>query len=127
MRVLITGDREWTDALKIRRVLECLKHIHPDAIVVEGEARGADSIAKLLAEELGFKVEGHRAEWTKYRKAAGPIRNQFMIDESRRRAEVDGHHLEHAVAFHADLANSKGTLDMVRRLERAGINVLRIT
>jgi hypothetical protein len=129
MRVLITGDREWKDASKIRQVLMVLKTAHPDAIIVQGGARGADSIAKIIGTELfgERQVETYPADWTRHGKAAGPIRNQQMLVESHQRAELDGHRLEHAVAFHADLAHSKGTKDMVQRLERAGIPVLKIT
>lgn len=128
MRVLITGDREWKDASKVRRVLLALQAVTRDVIIVHGGARGADSIAGIIAEELfgPSRVECYPAEWTKYGKSAGPRRNQQMLTESIRKAEIDGHRLEHAVAFHSDLEHSKGTKDMVSRLDRAGIPVLKI-
>ena len=133
MRVLVTGDREWGNAefygapeaarqvQRLVRVLTVLHVVAPDTIVVVGGARGADTIAELNAVELFGKehVERHKADWTKHGKAAGPIRNQHMIDESARRAANDGHRLERAIACHPDLDNSKGTKDMVYRLSKA--------
>jgi hypothetical protein len=44
-RILITGSREWTDTARIRAVLAYHRHAFPDAILVHGDARGADRIA----------------------------------------------------------------------------------
>jgi hypothetical protein len=130
MRFLVTGDRNWTNEVVIRRWLAYLHGIHPDAILVEGDARGADQIAGRIWYALTGtwdQVEAHPADWNRYKKAAGPIRNQFMLDESKRRAEKDGHHLRFALAFHPNLAYSKGTLDMTKRLTRAGIPFRHVT
>ena len=58
------------------------------------------------------------ADWGRHGRAAGPIRNQEMLD-------VGGHDL--VVAVNRDWAKSKGTNDMVKRCERAGIPVVKIT
>ena len=119
MRVLFCGDRNWSDEGKIKRVLQRLrKQFCGTIIIVEGEARGADSIAGRLAREMGFDVEGYPAQWGAYGRAAGPRRNQQMIDESARKAETDGHKLRMAFAFHPNIDTSKGTKDMVRRLTK---------
>lgn len=54
------------------------------------------------------------ADWKKHKKAAGPIRNQLMLD-----SEIE--HIEECllVAF----PGGKGTADMVRRAMRFGIEV----
>ena len=128
MRVIITGDREWTEYAPIYKVLLYLHNIHSDAIIVHGACRGVDRIAGEIATKLfgADHVEAWPADWNKHRKAAGPIRNRFMYKESVRRGELDGHKLEYGVAFHHDLEHSKGTKDMVEVLERAGIPVLRV-
>lgn len=129
MRVLVTGDREWTNEASIRRPLTILYALFPDTILVEGDCRGADKIAGRIWLELTgnpAQLEAWPADWTKYHKAAGVIRNQFMLDESRRRAKKDGHHLQYALAFHPNLVHSKGTHDMVSRLTKADIPVLNI-
>lgn len=114
LRVLVCGDRNWTDAAKIMLVL---KRIVLEAgatrrvVVVEGEARGADRLGAAAARALGLEVDPFPAKWDQYGRAAGPIRNQEMLDSG----------LEYAVACHADISTSKGTADMVRRLEKAEI------
>jgi hypothetical protein len=140
MRVLITGDREWgnyrvyghaTAQRQVNRLKAILKNLYdvaPDTILVEGDARGADKIAGAYWKELAGEkqVEEHPANWPKYKKSAGPIRNRFMVAESQRRAELDGHHLTCAVAFHPNLDKSKGTKDMVDVLDYHCIPVLKI-
>ena len=117
MKILVTGDREWTSLEKIASVLEDALtefHIQPqDVILIHGAARGADSIAGLIGEELGMDVRSYPAKWDKYGRAAGPIRNKEMLD--------DNPDIDLALAFHPDLSKSKGTRDMIGRLIKAGI------
>jgi len=113
--VLICGDRNWTDSVAIRSYLAKLQDWGYDTLV-EGEARGADRIAASEARRIGFTVLPFPAKWGLYGKAAGPIRNQQMIDEG---------HPELVVYFHNDLPNSRGTKDMVRRAGILGIEVLK--
>jgi SLOG family YspA-like protein len=129
MRVLVCGDRNWTDE---DLILETLLHVEVREdkyirVVIHGGCRGADILgghaAKLMCgyaepeeavrantpEVLVFK-----ADWNKYGKAAGPIRNQQMLTEGKPNL---------VLAFHDDLECSKGTKDMVNRAKRAGIPV----
>jgi hypothetical protein len=48
-----------------------------------GGAKGADTIAGLIARELGKFVTEFPADWNRYGKGAGPIRNRQMLDEFR--------------------------------------------
>lgn len=112
MRVLICGDRNWTDVNRIGRVLLTAFNTETDTII-HGAARGADTIAGVLAEWLGYSVEAYPADWEQYKRAAGPIRNQQMLDTG----------IDLAFAFHNDIENSKGTADMVKRLKEAGVEV----
>lgn len=107
-RVLVCGSRDWTDKFVISYLL-----IFYDS-VIHGGCRGADQLAGEAAAELGIPVQVFPAAWDKYGKAAGPIRNQQMLDEGKPTK---------VVAFHDDLENSKGTMDMIRRAHRAGISV----
>jgi len=81
--------------------------------LIEGEARGADSMARDIALARGWEVIRVPADWVKYGRGAGPIRNQQMLDMGP----------DQVWAFHDNLACSKGTLDMVRRSKRAGKDV----
>lgn len=121
MRVLVTGDRNYTDVETIGGALERVQvmwnepgeHIGNYPTIIHGGATGADTIAQVLAEWMGFPTEGYAADWKRYGRAAGPIRNQQMLDTG----------VDLCLAFHNDLENSKGTLDMVTRCQEAGVPV----
>ena len=78
--------------------------------IISGGAQGADTMAAQLAFEYGFRFIEFPANWRKYGKAAGPIRNQQMLDE----------HPDLVLAFHSDITKSKGTADMIARAKRKG-------
>lgn len=115
MRILVCGDRNWHNREIIRN--ELIKFL-PDAsntIIIHGAARGADTIAGLIGAGLGMKVLAFPAEWHKYGRAAGPIRNQRLLDEGKP---------EMVLAFHNNIHESKGTKDMVSRARKAGLKVV---
>lgn len=79
VRVLITGSRTWDDALIIRRALLPYRE-YEHCTLVSGHCRkGADALCEALGEELHFTIERHPAEWGKYGRAAGFIRNEKMV------------------------------------------------
>jgi hypothetical protein len=87
-------------------VQDYLETLSKTTIIIHGGAKGADSIAGNLATYLNMKVIKCPADWDKYGKAAGVLRNQQMLDEE---------HPDLIVYFHKDLENSKGTKDMVTK------------
>lgn len=115
MRVLVCGSRNWADRATILRELS---RFPQGTTVIEGGCRGADRLAAEIARELGFKVVEFRAEWQRYGRAAGPIRNRRMLDEGRP---------DLVLAFHAAIKKSRGTADMIRQARRAGVSVRVIT
>lgn len=56
---------------------------HPDMVVIQGEARGVDRMAKNWADFMSVPVVSFPADWDKYGKLAGPIRNLQMIQEGK--------------------------------------------
>jgi argininosuccinate lyase len=115
MIVLVTGDRNWKDYNVIYRELSKYPH---GTVVFHGAARGADTLADIAAERLGFKSVPFRAEWHIYGRAAGPIRNQEMLARLLKEEEP-----KKVLAFHKNIAESKGTKDMVNRALKVGIDV----
>lgn len=120
---MVTGDREWDDDRVIDWLLMGLYDYNVDGSdfrVIHGGARGADNLAKIWArytdstEFSEIRDWEFPALWDKYGKAAGPIRNQQMLDDAKP---------ELVLAFHDNLALSKGTADMVDRAKKAGIPV----
>ena len=111
-RVLICGDRNYTTWEKIKAYLDTLDS---GTILIDGCARGADSLAGNLATGRNWGIMRFPAQWDKYGKAAGPIRNQEMLDYGKPTL---------VVYFHDDIENSKGTKDMITRGEMANIKVI---
>lgn len=121
LRILITGSRDWSDRRAITTALFDTGMEHYAAlgeepstapVVVHGGARGADTLAEAAARFLGWRTEKWPADWNRNGKAAGPIRNQQMVDAG---ADI-------CLAF--PLGESRGTRDCMRRAEQAGIRVV---
>lgn len=117
-RVLITGSRTWRDEQTIRNALAAVVFQHDPAnvTIVHGACpTGADAIADRIATDWGsgLTVERHPADWERYGRRAGPLRNQHMVDLG---ADL-------CLAFQVN--GSRGTADCIRRAERAGIPVRR--
>jgi hypothetical protein len=110
VRLLICGDREWTNKASILKQLK-LRNI---TVIISGRARGADTLAEECGSLLGIALMLFPANWDYYHKAAGPIRNQWMLNFGKP---------DEVWAFHSNIGASKGTADMVRRAKKANIRV----
>lgn len=100
--VIIAGGREFKDyALLDRKLTHILQNMKPDDTkIVSGRARGADTLGEKWARKHGFDVLPFPADWKKYGKVAGHIRNEQM-----------GSIATHLIAFHDGI--SSGTADMI--------------
>jgi hypothetical protein len=117
MRVLICGGRDFQDYLHFASALRAAQAIYGQvSVVIHGAAKGADHCAHLWATSAGNKhIEEIKfpAEWKKHGRAAGPIRNQQMIDEGKP---------DLVIAF----PGGRGTEDMLFRSQKAGIEVMKV-
>ena len=89
------------------------------AFLIEGEAPGADRMSREVALELGFpdeRILKYPANWSKYGRAAGPMRNREQFKNNGRPPDL-------VLAFHDDFEKSRGTRDMVSVAEEAGVEV----
>lgn len=109
-RILVCGDRNWTDYNLVERILIW----HMPLVIIEGGAKGADTCAREVAMSHNIPYEEYRARWEEYGKSAGPIRNRQMIKEGK--PDV-------VFAFHDNLDASKGTKDMIKAARKAGLSV----
>jgi predicted Rossmann-fold nucleotide-binding protein len=110
MKVLVCGGRDFADfAMLSEEMMRLLAERDVDAII-HGGARGADSMAGEFANATGIEEIVFPADWKKYGRRAGPIRNQQMLDEGKP---------DLVVAF----PGGRGTADMVERARAAGIEV----
>jgi len=78
MKLVIAGSRHMSNdmACLIPEAIEFYT-LEPTEIVC-GMARGADLLGKAWAEHQHIQVKEFPADWEKYGKAAGPIRNKEM-------------------------------------------------
>lgn len=112
MRVLVCGSRWYDNQPMVDVVLDYLCPNLGATTIIEGEARGADLMARNWAQERGVTFEPYPAEWSQYGRRAGPIRNQKMLVEGKP---------DMVVAFHENISESAGTADMLSRVEDADI------
>src|SRR6185295_126387 len=116
MKILICGDRNWTNKYLIMITLADLP-IQSTDVIIHGNARGADRLGAECALELKLAVVSISADWKQYGRAAGPIRNKKMLDEKP----------DLVLAFHNNIESSKGTKNCINEAKRRGITVKLIT
>lgn len=110
-RVLVCGGRDYCDLPTVNAFLD---GITPrPTMIIHGGARGADECAWRWACRSCVPDEAYPADWKTHGRAAGPIRNQRMLDEGKP---------DLVVAF----PGGRGTADMVRRAKAAGVKVIEV-
>ena len=114
MRVILCGSRTWN---KIDVIANVVEKLPADAVVIQGEAQGADIIARACAEERGLEVLSFPANWDTEGKSAGHKRNKRMLDEG-------GANL--VIAFIDTNWESRGTFNMIELAEAKGVQVVKI-
>src|SRR5260221_3414883 len=81
MRLLVCGGRDFDDAEFAIPRIHRLHQKNPVTALICGMAKGGDTLGYFWAKEVGVPIEEYRADWKQYGPAAGPIRNQLMLDE----------------------------------------------
>ncbi len=76
MKVIIAGSRIIADLALVKRAVK--ESGFKITTVVSGCARGVDKLGEQMAKELGVPVERYPADWLKYGRSAGAIRNSQM-------------------------------------------------
>lgn len=121
MKLLICGSRGWKDPYPIETIIagyDIIAEGRGDTLtVIHGAARGADTMADHIARRWGVGRIKEPADWDRYGKAAGPIRNQKMIDD----------HKPDVVYAFRSAGKSNGTDDMVSKARAAGIPTYVVT
>lgn len=111
MKVLVCGHREFDDWNLLCSTLGPYASL--DNTIIEGEAKGADFLARVWAKWQGVPYEAYPADWKTYGKAAGPIRNKQMLTEGKP---------DLVVAFLAK--DSIGTKNMIDQARKAGVETV---
>lgn len=103
-------------SLHFELMCNAIKEIEP-SLIISGGASGADKLAEEIALLQRIPIRIVRANWATYGKAAGPMRNGAML----------GLEPDLVLAFHPKSGITKGTLDMVTKARKAGVEVRIIT
>jgi hypothetical protein len=115
VRALVCGSRDYSDYRRLAWTLDAVNGAHGIDFVIEGEARGADRLARRWAEERGIPFKGYPANWARGRKG-GPIRNRQMLAEGKP---------DLVIAFPlGKLSESDGTKDMVTIARAARVRTI---
>lgn len=105
-KVIIAGSREFDnyDMLKEKcdKILSRKVNEGEEIVIVSGTARGADTLGEKYAKERGYKIERYPANWDKYGKRAGYLRNKKMAEVSNA-----------CIVFLSSKAENKGSKMMI--------------
>jgi hypothetical protein len=111
LTVLVCGGRDYSDRLRLFKLLDYNRA--KIGLLVHGAAKGADSLAGAWALSRGVRQLAFAAEWKKYGRKAGAIRNVQML----RDAVPDL-----VVAFPGGV----GTQHMIGIARKAGVRVIEV-
>ncbi len=78
MKTIIAGSRTITDYYIVQDAIQ--QSGFEITEVVSGGCRGADLFGEEWAQENGIPIKRFPANWEKYGKAAGPIRNSQLVN-----------------------------------------------
>lgn len=81
MKVIVAGSRDFKDYALLKEFLDKLVIFRSDFTeIVSGTASGADKFGERYAQEHNLAIKRFPADWEKYGKAAGHIRNRQMAE-----------------------------------------------
>ena len=107
--IIVCGGRDYSDWDKVLKVLSLLDI----GLIVQGGAKGADALARRYAEWANIPLKTFEADWDKYGKTAGPIRNRLMV-------------IEHPNAVVIAFPGGRGTANCIEQALKKGMIVLEI-
>lgn len=119
MIAVVCGGRDYADAERVKKVLDAAVERMGLHTIIEGEAAGADTLARDWALERGdISVIAVPAEWRKHGPSAGPRRNAVMLEFL---LAADGDKC--VIAF----PGGDGTRDMVEAARKDSVKIYEIS
>lgn len=109
LKVVIAGYRNFDNYDVLKKYVDtCLAEFGAQEIrIISGHCKGVDLMGERYAKEKGHSLEIYPAEWKKYGRAAGPIRNKQMAENT-----------DILIAF--TCANATGTKNMITNATKLG-------
>ena len=118
IRIIIAGSRTFQDfhllETKLKEYMEQKQLSLAEIEIISGTANGADRLGERFADKYGIPCSQFPANWDKYGKSAGYIRNNEMAKYA---AEKTG------VLFAFWDGTSKGTKHMIDLAKKQGLDV----
>ncbi len=111
-RVIVCGGCHYNDYEVFRKQLDQVLLAYDNVTLVSGHAKGVDTMAEHYASEKKIPIKVFPAEWKRYGKAAGPIRNTAMLKYALEQNAV-------VAAFWN--GTSRGTGNMLKQAKKAGV------
>lgn len=84
-KIIIAGGREFSDYQLLKEKVDNIiseKRKRFQIVIISGKARGADSLGERYANENAFNIMEFPADWDKYGKKAGYMRNTEMAENA---------------------------------------------
>lgn len=105
-KVIIAGSRHFTNYEFVKKTVDDFIAIAGIEVeeIVSGGARGVDTLGERYAREHNYPLKRFPADWIRYGRAAGPIRNKQMA--------------EYADVLIAFSSGSRGTENMISQMEQ---------
>ena len=110
MKLIIAGGRDFNNYELLEREANQVVSGVQNVEIISGLARGADLMGCRFAEENGYPLRGFAAEWGKFGRGAGIIRNKLMAKNAT-----------HLLAFWD--GKSRGTMHMIDYADKLGLEV----
>ena len=113
-RIIVCGGSKFDEYSLLESSLnKIFKEYSNDTIeIVSGHAKGADSLGERYANGHNLKCTIFEANWKKYGRAAGPIRNSQMLEYAKQENPL-------VVAFWD--GESHGTKDTINKAKKSNI------
>lgn len=115
-KLIVAGSRSFTDYPRMEKDLDRLLSVKvkdgEHIIIITGACpKGADALAARYAAARGLELREFHADWDRWKKLAGPIRNRRMAENG------------HALVAYWD-GQSRGTADMIRQAEVFNLRIV---
>lgn len=108
--IATTGGRSYDNKEHVKKTMDSVAKIFGELKVLHGDAPGADKLVADWCEENGIQHITFFANWSKFGKLAGPLRNRAMLD----------HKPEALIAF----PGGKGTDNCKYQAKKLGIPLI---
>ena len=113
-RIIVCGGSKFNDYSLLESSLNRIFNEYSgDAIeIISGHAKGTDSLGERYAKEHNLKCTVFAADWKRYGKAAGPIRNSQMLKYAKQENPI-------VIAFWD--GKSHGTKDTINKAKKLNV------